>query len=141
MTKETTNTGFEILPKAHYILEIDKVIKTQIGREGGKQYPGYKWFFTVRQCNVDLDSNNFNLFMFKSKMGDLLRALGVEEVSQDVFTWDTDDVKGKVIECDLIHEDINGRLREGLIEIKPYSVNVKDPNQKPNEEVAWDEGL
>lgn len=145
--EKTNTTGIEIKPKGKYILEIERVIKSMIGKDGGKQYPGYKWFFIIRFFDGDIDIDNFNMFMFKSQMGEILRAIGAKEVEAGVFEWELADAKGKIIECHLEHVDIGGKLREQLIEVKEYDDVGGFPESKLNkpsqensgEEVAWDE--
>lgn len=135
---ERTNTNsYELKQKGNYLLEIEKVIKKSIGKEGGKQFPGYEWTFTVRQCDVELDNNNLKMFMFKSQMGDILRAVGAKELSPGDFEWDMNAVKGKLIKCYLTHQDVKGQLRESLIEIKIHPENV--PVKTQASEKAWDE--
>ena len=139
MVKETTNTsGAELKPSGGYILEVEKVIKKTIGKEGGKQYPGYEWTFDIRHCDVACDDNNFRIFMFKSQMAELLRALDAVEVTKEVFEWDPAEVIGKLIACHNVHTDINGKMRDTLIEIKKHT-DVVPQAKKTAEQVAWDE--
>lgn len=138
MPERTDTTGIELKPKGKYVLEIERVIKSQIGREGGKQYPGYKWYFIVRFCDVDIDFDNFNMFMFKSQMAEILRAIDAKEVSDGIFEWELNDAEGKMIECHMAHVDINGKLRDQLIEVKSFKENIHEKTVNADD-VAWDE--
>lgn len=138
MTQERTNTNaYELKPAGSYTLEIIRVIKKSIGPKEGRQYPGYEWAFDIRQSSVDLDDNNFKHFMFKSQMAELLRVLGAEEITPGEFQWNMEAVKGKIIDCELIHQDINGKLREGLINIKINQNFMPMPTS--DDPKAWDE--
>jgi len=137
MPETTDTTGIELMPKGSYTLSIEKVFKTEIGKEKGPKYPGYKWFFHVDNSDADPERTDFNLFMFKSQMGDLLKVLGCKEVKDGVFEWELTDVVGAVIDCHMAHVEVKGRLREQLIEIKPHKVSKTD--DKPEKEKAWDE--
>jgi len=132
--EKTDTTGIELMPKGQYTLSIEKVYKTEIGKEDGPKYPGYKWFFHVDNSDADPERTDFNLFMFKSQMGDLLKALGAKETKSGVFEWEMTEQIGKIINCHIAHVDVKGKLREQLIEIKA----VKKKNKK-DKAVAWDE--
>ena len=132
MTERTDTTGVELKPKGHYCLRIDRVIKSSIGKEGQKQYPGYKWYFDVMSTDSGFDTDSFDMFMFKSQMGDILRTCGAKEISEGIFEWNLEDMTGKVIECEMAHVDVKGKLREQLIEIVASTPVVK-------EEKSWDE--
>ncbi len=135
MPERTDTSGFELKPKGEYVLEVERVIKSQIGKEGGPTYPGYKWFFEIRACDQELDVDKMNMFMFKSQMGDILRAIGAKEGPEGVFEWEFDDAEKKIIKCHLTHVEVNGKLREQLIEIVPFTEKL--PPKEP-EAVAWD---
>lgn len=131
--ERTDTMGSELKPTGRYILTIERVLKSSIGKEGGPQYPGYKWFFHIDHFDGETDITDFNIFMFKSQMAEILRAVDAKEVSPEVFEWEMNDVKGKRIECQLVHVEIKDKKREQLIEIK------KVEKQAESGEVAWDE--
>lgn len=137
MTERTNTNQYELKPVGSYILEITKVLKKSIGPKEGRQYPGYEWSFEIRNSDKELEDNNFKHFMFKSQMADLLRTLGAKEVAPNDFEWEMDEQIGKCIKCELIHQDVNGKIREGLIEIKLYTDFA--PKTKTDEPKAWDE--
>ena len=137
MPEKTDTTGIELNPKGEYHLSVNKVIKKSIGKEGGTQYPGYEWDFHIEFSDADPEKTDFRLFMFKSQMGDLLKALGCKEVKEGVYEWELDSVNGKTISCHLAHVDVSGKLREQLIEVKGVENKPQDtPNDQPE---VWDE--
>ena len=133
--ERTDTSGIELKPKGMYILKIERVIKSSIGKEGQRQYPGYKWYFEIMQTDSGFETDSFDMFMFKSQMGELLRSLGCKEASEGVFEWELDEVKGKVIKAHMAHVDIKGKLREQLIEIAPNPATSGNTDNIK----AWDE--
>jgi len=142
MAKERINTGFDKKPQGKYILEVVSIKKKTItGKTSGRTFAAYECNFEVRQCDQELDDNTLRILYFKSQMGDLLRALEAKEISPDQFEFDTEEVKGKLIECQLFWQIVSGVERETLIEIKAFKGEVPAKTaEKPGEEVEWDAG-
>lgn len=138
MVKHSTNTNaYELQRPAHYALQFSSVTKKQItSKKTGNLLTIYEWVFYILDCDKETESTEIKLGLFKTAMGDLLRAFGAKEEPVGNFPeWDDEDFKGKQIECDLIHSAGNdGVLREVLIEIKPLKGIVKTKEEK-----AWDE--
>jgi len=84
---ETTDTNSQYPDKkiadGKHTFTVEKVV----GKQLGNAY-GYVW---------TLEENGllFEQVLFGNEMKDLLRLLGCKEDKPGVFTWDTDEVKGK----------------------------------------------
>ena len=142
MAEEILDTNdFSLQPTGHYILEVVKCVKKIItAKKTGNELTIYEWFFEIKETDANVERDRFKLGIFKSKMDNLIRALGYEEVGPGKFKFDNETVDGKYIECDLIHEpDNNGTLREALIEIKSHSTPEVPKMQQSEGPKAWDE--
>lgn len=124
--KYTTETGRTLVPESHYVAMINNVKEKNI-----KEFIIYEWSF---EAEVNGKAYYFSLSMFSSQMGDLLRALGCQEVTKNKFEWDSDQVIGNTIEFNICHvSDKKGVVREQMSDIKLLTSPVKEKK----EEIAW----
>ena len=119
--RKVNTNSYELQPAGHYVLELESLKqKTITVKSSGKTFQIEEFKFHVEHCSVDYIDETLTVGMFKSQAGDLLRSLGADEVSPGQFVIDDDKIVGKNIECELVHMEVNGKLKETLIEIKPF---------------------
>lgn len=122
----STETGRALVPESHYVAMINNVKEKTI-----KEFIIYEWSF---EAEVSGKAFYFGLSLFSSQMGDLLRALGCQEVTKNKFEWDSEQVIGNTIEFNICHvADKKGIIRETLSDIKLLSA----PTKSEKEDIAW----
>lgn len=115
--RERTNTSqYSLLPEKHYVFTVDGAPEKRPTKNGKGSFR--IWKFSYRDHGNTME---FATVILPSQSKELLLAVGgVEE--GDYVDWDDEKVDGKVISCDLVHElDNNGKMRERLTNIKPFS--------------------
>ena len=122
--KYTTETGRTLVPENHYVAMINNVKEKTI-----KEFILYEWSF---EADVDNKPYYFGITLFSSQMSDILRALGCQEVSNNKFEWDSEQVIGNTIEFNIVHvADKKGVIREQMSDIKLLTA-------KPvSQDIAW----
>jgi hypothetical protein len=113
MVRETTNTErFELFPEGQYKFTV--VGKPEKIKTGKTSYR--KWIFSYEGYNGNLRKVSFIIFPWESE--ELLLAVGGNKVKGGV-DWDDDQVDGKVIEADVVHEaDNRGTTRAKIKNVK-----------------------
>lgn len=97
--RERTNTGgFELFPVGRYKFTVSD-IPEKIRGETGKIRFAFR-FTTVINGQIRDYKESFMAWL----VGDLLRALGCEEVKKDAFDWDRAEVVGKEVWANIVHE-------------------------------------
>lgn len=87
MTLETTDTNSDYVKKP---IPDGEYTFTVIYVERVEKVPGlYEWQFS---CS---DGQDYEVGLFKTEMGGLLRVLGFQETEKGKFTWDTVDAEKK----------------------------------------------
>lgn len=132
MTKQSTDTsGRSLVPESNYEACIQSIKRKEI-----KEFIIYEWSF---ESLVNDKPFYFKIGMFSSQMGELLRALGANEVSPNKFDWDDEDYIGVTVSFNLIHvADKKGTIRETLSDIKMLSSRDKNKVNDPSQ-VQWGE--
>ena len=120
---------YSLNPEGHYVLTLKEV---------SERIPTPKTFY--RKWLFSYDENGtqkeFSIIIFPWKSKELLLALGGTLVGGNTVDWEEKDVIGKVVDCDLIHEeDYQGDMREELTNV----VAVEDAVHisEPPEETEW----
>lgn len=133
MVRERTNTSEYPTAEAgvYDCVTVEKV-KKKIIKE---VYHLYEWSFSTV---VGEEIKTFTIGLFSSGMGDLLRAMGCNEVKKNEFDWDTDEVVGNNVAFTLSYmPDKSGKDRPVLSDVKKAGPKPV-PTPKANT-VAWDE--
>lgn len=126
MSKFVTETGRTLVPEGHYVAMINNVKEKNI-----KEFILYEWSF---ESEVDNKSYYFGITLFSSQMSEILRALNCQEISNNKFEWDSEQVIGNTIEFNICHiADKKGVIREQLSDIKLLTVPTKSEKQ----DIAW----
>jgi hypothetical protein len=96
---ERTETGYEVFPEAK-----DLLFTVTKPAEKGKTQKG-KYFYVFRFKTVLNDrTKNYSEAMMTWMAGDLLRVLGCKEVSKGIFEWEKDEIVGRQVVADIVHE-------------------------------------
>lgn len=113
-----TNSDYEKLPipdgdHSFRVVSVNRVEKV----------PGlYEWEFTAE------DGNTYEVGIFKTEMGNLLRVLGCNETDKGKFSWDTVEVEGKsfaAIAYQIVDKKDSSKMRQKLKDFKPSEKDVK----------------
>ena len=106
-TERTDTRGFELFPTGRYKFQVASVPLKKKSDKGAIYYE----FAFETPVNNTLKKYTERFMVWKA--GELLKALGAQEVEPNVFDWDKEQVVGKMVEADIIHEP-----------------DQKDPNKK-----------
>ncbi len=139
MARERMNTSqFPIAPEGHYIARVVGVPEKKTSGRATFRI----WKFQ------SAEGQEFDTVVFPWTAEELVLATGGKKISDDVLDWDDEEVAGKWIECDLIHEkdEKTNKTRTKLVNIKPYSSSVGQENTPEPagmavspEDVQWDD--
>lgn len=94
-----TNGKYKITPEGKYKFTVSIPPAKKLSKEGK---PYYKFVFEY--LNEEKTIETHEQFFLPWMLGDLLRACQCKEIKPGVFSWDKEDVVGKTIDAEIIHE-------------------------------------
>ena len=97
----------------------------------------YVWNFDLVMADSEELENELQFLFFSSQMGELLEALGYEEVTPGKYDWDDEEVAGKCIRAKIVHEIFKGQTKHTLKEIEAYEETQAEKSAEI--EKAWDD--
>lgn len=136
MAKQTTNTsGYALYPECTVIIQVTGVkLKSKKDDESVKFYV---WSFDTLQADNAEIENELQFLFFSSQMGELLEALGYAETSPGKYDWDDEEVVGKTVKANIVHEIFKGQTKHTIKNIEAYEEEL--PAKEETEVKAWDE--
>lgn len=125
----TDTNAFPLLTQAQYLFLIEDARESKI-----KEIPCFEFDFVYEN---EAGLQTWKKKMFKNQIGGLLKACGCKEVSPGRFDWEVEQVRGKYIKCNVVHDKLlSGKVIEVLIDIEAAEAPAGIKN---TEEKAWDE--
>lgn len=141
MAKQSTRTdGFPLYPECTCVLKVTSVVLKS--KKDDESVKFYVWSFDLMMSDNEELENELQFLFFSSQMGELLEALGGVETTPGKYDWDDEEVVGKCVRANIVHEIFKGQTKHMLKEIEAYEEEVFE-NQgapiDPNNPTAWDD--
>lgn len=138
MVRQTTNTsGFVLYPECSVVLKVTKVVLKSKKDDDSVKF--YVWSFdTLQSDNAEIE-NELQFLFFSNRMGELLAALGAEEITPGKYSWEDEEVIGKCVQAKIVHEIFKGNTKHTLKEIVAYEEPIQ--TSKPETEEEWDKNI
>lgn len=120
--RERTETGFEAFPEGKNY----EFIVTEPAEK--RKTPKGKYYYIFRfKTLVDGRPRKYTEAVMTWMAGDLLKALGCEEVQKGVFDWDKAEIVNRQVVADIVHEpDKNDPTT-----VRAKMRNIRPPLQEP----------
>ena len=135
--RERTETGYEVFPEGHYTFTV-----TEPATKGKSPKGKYYYIFKFKSV-VNGRPKKYTEVMMTWMAGELLRALRCTEESKGVFDWDKEEIVGRSVVADIIHEphfqkpdEVVARMRN----IVPSDLGMQEQSPLPALEEPDDPG-
>lgn len=127
----TDTNAFPLLTQKQYVFLIEDVRDSHI-----KDIPCFEFDFIYEG---DEGVETWKKKLFRNQVGGILKACGCKEIGSGKYDWEFDQIKGKYIKANVVHDKLaSGKTVEVLIDIEP-SEAPKGVKMNSTDEKSWDE--